>query len=92
MPRPMETLPQLLGCPLRCRMSGDTKMKYPAAIVCQHQEHIQDLKSERRHREEVDGDGALHMVLKEGPPGLGGRPPVADHSNAGLAHLNAEFE
>jgi hypothetical protein len=39
-------------------------------LVRQHQEHVQDLKPNGRHTEEVYGHEALQMVLQEGSPGL----------------------
>jgi len=34
-------------------MSGDAKMQNALTIMRQHQEHIQDLEPDRRHRKEV---------------------------------------
>jgi len=62
----------------RCWMSGDTEVENATTIMCQHQEHVEDLKPDRRHREEVNGNHTLHMVLKERPPGLGRRLAAAD--------------
>jgi hypothetical protein len=35
-------------------MGGDTEVEDPAALVSQHEEDLQDLKTDGRHREEVD--------------------------------------
>ena len=35
------------------------EVENPAPVVCQHQEHIQDLKPDGRHGEEVDRDQAF---------------------------------
>ena len=47
---------ELLRGPLRRGISGDGKVENPAAVVSQHQKHIQDLESDGRHRKEVDTD------------------------------------
>src|SRR5215468_5752866 len=91
---PREGLPQLLSSPLCGRMSGDAKMQNAPTIMRQHQEHIQDLEPDRRHRKEVDRNQGLHVIVEECPPGLGGRVPAADHilTHAGLADVDAELE
>src|SRR5215831_4164881 len=91
---PWEGLPQLLSSPLCGRMSGDTKMQNAPTIMRQHQEHIQDLKPDRRHRKEVDGDQGLAVIVEEGPPGLRGRVAAAAHilAHARLADVDAELE
>src|SRR5215472_3301899 len=62
---PREGLPQLLSSPLGGRMSSDTKMQNAPTVMRQHQEHIQDLETDRWHRKEVDGDQGLHMIVEE---------------------------
>jgi hypothetical protein len=51
-------------------MSGHSKVQNPPAVMRQHQKHVQDLKSDGRHREEIDGDHTFHMVIQKGLPGL----------------------
>src|SRR5450759_1334185 len=87
-----ERLSQLLSGPLGRRMRGDIEMHDPSAVVSQH--HVQHLKANGRHREEVDRNRGLHVVFQEGPPCLGRRIPTVDHvfAHAGLAGVNAESE
>ena len=47
------------------------KVQNAPPVVSQHQKHVQDLKTDRRHYEEVDGYHALNVILKECPPSLG---------------------
>src|SRR5260370_26104802 len=87
-------LPKLLRGPLGRRMGGDVEMDDPSSIVSQNQEHVQDLKPDRRHREEVDRHHCLDVILQEGPPRLRRRLPTAYDvlADAGLADIDAEFE
>src|SRR5260370_18423808 len=75
-------------------MRGHVEMHDPSSVVSQHQEHVQDLKPDRRHRKEVDRNHSLDVVLKEGPPALRlWLPPAYDVlGDAGLADIDAEFE
>ena len=87
-------LPELLRGPLGRRMGGDVEMDDPPSVVSQNQEHVQDLKPDRRHRKEVDRHHGLQVVLQEGPPCLRRRVTTADHvfAHAGLADIDAELE
>src|ERR1019366_18106 len=62
--------------------------------MSQHQEHVQDLKADRRDSKEVDGHIRLDMVLQEHAPRLRWRLLAPDHvfTNTGLANLDAELE
>src|SRR5437763_12562114 len=75
-------------------MRGHGAMQYASPVVRQHQEDIQHLKPDRRHDEEVDRNQTLHMVLQEGPPGLGRRSPAAEHvlTHAGFPDIDTELE
>src|SRR5258705_7365044 len=75
-------------------MSGDAKMQNAPTIMRQHQEHVQDLEPDRRHRKEVDGNQGLHVIVEEGPPGLGRRLAAAHQvfAHTGLADIDAELE
>ena len=42
-------LPELPGGPLGHRMGSDVEVQDPPSVVSQHQEHVQDLKPDRRH-------------------------------------------
>src|SRR6516225_8350286 len=87
-------LPELLSSPLGRRMGGDVAMHDPPSVVSQNQEHVQDLKPDRRHGKEVDRHHRFEVILQEGPPVLRGRiPPAYDvFAHAGLADIDAEFE
>ena len=91
---PRERVAELLGCPLRCRVGRDIEVEYPAPIVSEHQEHVENLKPDGRHGEEIDGYQALHVIVQERPPGLRRRLAVAQYVlvDAGLADVNAQFE
>src|SRR5580700_825187 len=75
-------------------MGSDVEMHDPPSLVSQNQEHVQDLKPNRRHRKEVDRHHGLDVILEEGPPALRRRLPLAYHvfAHAGLADVDAEFE
>lgn len=51
---PRKGVAELLGSPLRGGVSSNGEMHDPPAVVGQNQEHIQGLKPDGRHREEVD--------------------------------------
>ena len=75
-------------------MSGHVEMHDPSSVVSQNQEHIQDLKPDRRHGKEVDRHHGLDVILKEGPPGLRRWLRLAYDvlAHAGLTDVDAEFE
>ena len=89
-----EGLPQLLAGPLGGGMSGDIKMDDPPAVVREHYEHIENLKSKRGHGKEVDRNHGLDMVVKKGPPRLRGRMAVTDHvlAHTRLADVDIQLE
>ena len=73
MPRcgvPRERFAQLVSRPLGRRMCCDREVKDAPTFMRQHQEHIQNLKPNGGHGEEIDGDKALQMILQERAPGL----------------------
>src|ERR1700730_2898968 len=75
-------------------MGGDVEMHDPSSVVSHNQEHVQNLKPDRRHSEEVDRHHSLDVILKEGPPVLRRRlrPWYQVLAHAGLSDINAEFE
>src|SRR5713226_5363096 len=75
-------------------MGSDVEMRDPSSVVSQNQEHVQDLKPDRRHSEEVDRHHRLDVILKEGPPGLRRRLPLPYDvlAHAGLTDIDPEFE
>ncbi|MCU1293437.1 MAG: hypothetical protein JWP08_2287 [Bryobacterales bacterium] len=58
--------------PLSCRMCCHREVKNVPALMRQHQEHIQDLKANRRHGEEINRNEALEVVFQERSPSLEG--------------------
>src|SRR5262245_53761328 len=75
-------------------MGGHIEMDNPPSIVSQHQEHVQDLETNRRHGEEIDRDHALDVILQEGLPGLRGwiAPAYEVLAHAGFADVDAQLE
>jgi hypothetical protein len=75
-------------------MRGYVEMHDPPAVVSQDQEHVQHLKANGGHGEEVDRHRGFQVVFQEGLPGLRRWIPTADHvsAHARLADVNAEFE
>src|SRR5215469_12943807 len=69
-------------------------MQDSAAVVSQHQEYVEYLKANGRHREEVDGHHGPDMILKEGSPGLRRRLPPTCHvlAHARFPDVDAQFE
>ena len=91
---PGKGLQQLMGGPFGGGMSRDGKVENAPALVRQHQEHVQNLKPDRRYREEVDRNHTLDMIFQEGSPGLGWRFPTANHvfAHARFAHVEAQLQ
>src|SRR5262249_50432672 len=75
-------------------MCGDVEMNDPPSIVSQSQKHVQNLKTNRRHGEEVDRHRGLDVILKEGLPGLRGwlAPACRVLAHAGFADIDAQLE
>ena len=63
-------------------------------VMGQHQEHVKDLETDRGHREEIDGDKLLGVILQECASGLRRRFAAAHHvfADAALTDVDAEFE
>ena len=87
-------LPELLRSPLGRRMGGDVEMHDPSSVVSQNQEHVQDLKPDRRHGKEVDRHHGFDVILQERSPVLRWRNPRAYDvfAHARLADVDAKFE
>jgi hypothetical protein len=75
-------------------MGRDIERKNPPAVVCQNEEDVQDLESNRRHREEIDGHQALDVIIKKRPPCLRRRLAGTCHvlANTHLPDLDTELE
>jgi len=80
---PWKRIAELLSGPFCRWMRRYAEVENPAPVVCQHQEHVQDLKPDGWHGEEVDRDQALEMISEKRPPSLRWWLPAADHV---LAH------
>ncbi len=57
-------LPQLLPRPLSGWVGGHIKVQNATPVVGQHQKHVKDVEADSGHREEVDGDQLLRMILE----------------------------
>jgi hypothetical protein len=76
---PSARLNELSRRPFRGRMLRDIEMHQPAPAVAQHDQHKQDSKGRRRHREEVQRDQILGVVPQKRAPRLRRRPTRPDH-------------
>ena len=56
-----ESLAQLLHDPFRCRVAGHVEVQNPAPL--DHKEAVQQLERHRWHREEIECDDHLTMIL-----------------------------
>jgi hypothetical protein len=63
-------------------------------VMGQYQKHVENLKTNRGHSEEVYGDHLRDVIFQEGAPALGRRLAAAHHvfTDAALADVDAEFE
>src|ERR1700694_1766475 len=87
-------LPQLLSHPLRRWAGGHIEVQNTTPVMGQHQKHVKDLEADSWHREEVDGDQLLGMILQKCAPSLRRRFAAAHHvfADAALADVDAELE
>ena len=60
----------------------------------QNQENVKNLEADRGHREEINRDQLLHMILKECPPALRGRFVTSQHvfADTALSDVDAKFQ
>jgi len=58
-------LPQLLSRPLRGGVGGHIEVLDAMPVMGQNQKHVEDLKTDGGHGEEVDGDQLLGVILQE---------------------------
>src|SRR5580658_4577407 len=91
---PRKGLPQLLDRPLRCRMHRHGEVNDSSALMRQDKKHIEDLKPDSRHGEEVDGNHACDVIVKECSPGLRWRLPIPEHvlGDGWLTDLDSKFQ
>jgi len=69
---PREGFHNLLGRPFRRRIRGHIEMHDSPPVVAEDYQDEQDIECRGRNREKVHG-AFFHMVVQEGPPGLGRR-------------------
>ncbi len=65
-----EGLDDLLAGPSCGRVGRDVEVNDPTAIMSKDDEAVQQLKTNGRHDEEIDGCDVTDVVFQEGPPGL----------------------
>ena len=58
-----ESLAQLLHDPFRCRVAGHVEVQNPAPPVLDHEKTVEQLERHRWHREEIECDDHLTMIL-----------------------------
>jgi len=89
-----KSLPQLLSRPLRGWVGGHVEVQNTAPVMGQHQKHVKDLEADRGHREEVDRDQLLSMILQKCAPSLRRRFAAAHHVfvDAALTDIDAELK
>ena len=85
---PRKCVAELLGRPFGGRVGGDVEVDDAAPVVSQHQEYVQHLEADRRHREGVYRDHGLDVIR--------GRWRLAMtyqiFADGGFANLDAELE
>jgi hypothetical protein len=75
-------------------MQRDVDVEDATAVVGEHHEDGQQATGDRRHGEEIDGHQRPDVVLKEGPPRLGGRaaPAGQEPRDGALGQVEAKRE
>ena len=63
-----ERLDELMGCPRGRRAGRDIEVQDASTIMREHDEDVEDLERQRRHREEVVGGAGGHVVGDERAP------------------------
>jgi hypothetical protein len=63
-----KSLPQWLSRPLRGRVGSPIEVKNATPVMGQYQKHIKDLETDSGHREEVDGEQLLGVILQKCAP------------------------
>ena len=59
-------------------MTSNVEMQNPASAMLDYEEAIQELKCQGGHREQVEGDDHLAVILEEGQPALTGITPTTN--------------
>jgi len=75
-------------------VGGHIEVKNATTIMGQHEKHVEDLETDGRDGEEIDGDELRDVVLEEGAPSLRRWLAATHHvfAHAGLADVDTEFE
>jgi hypothetical protein len=81
-----KSLPQLLSRPLRGRAGSHVEVQNATPVMGQDQKHVKNLETDSGHREEVDGDQLLGVILQKVRRVCGG--PVS-RSGANIARSKA---
>jgi len=72
-----ERFQDLLSGPSCRRMPGHVEMNHPATTMGQDYQNEQDPKGPGWHREEIDGDQLVHVIVEECFPGLRRRSAIS---------------
>ena len=90
---PWKRFDELSAGPFSRRVFGDVEVNDTAPLMTEHEKHEQDAEPNSWHREEVDGDQALEVIVEERPPTWARWLPVADHvlGNGRLGQIDAEL-
>lgn len=75
-------------------MGGHIKVQNATPVMGQHPKHVKDAEADSGHREEVDGDQLLRMILEKRAPRLRRWFVVAHYvlADAALTDVDAELE
>src|SRR5262249_37419600 len=91
---PWECLGDLLAYPLRCRMRRDGMVNQLPSTVCNNDQAIEKLETDRRHDEQICGGNARRLVAQEGRPALTRTSGAPGHvlCDSRLGDFDAELE
>ena len=83
-----------LALEIHFERSGHVEVQNATPVMGQHQKHVKDMETDSGHREEVDGDQLLGVILQKCAPGLRRRLAEAHHvfADAALPDVTAELE
>jgi hypothetical protein len=75
-------------------MLSHVEVQDSSPVVSEYQEDEEDVEGDCGHREEVDGNEILDVIVQECPPGLARRLAVTGHvlGYRGLREINAKLE
>src|SRR3954449_5395389 len=67
---PRKRLPELVRGPFRGRMGCHAEVENASTVVCQDQEDVEDLETDRGHGKKVDGHQTVNVVLPLSSPAV----------------------